>query len=864
MKKVLILSYFFPPCNLTASQRALGWAKYLKKFGYYPVIITRNWDNPISVPTDVLMQSGSEVKHLVTDEYEVYYLPYKGSLRDRFFVTYGETRFRLVRRLLTFIEIFFENFSNYFIPYSNLYDFARDYIKKDGNVERIVVTANPFTMFRFGYLLKKEFKIKWLADYRDDWNTSEFAKRNTLFQRIINIFSTRSERRWVKSAECITSVSDAYQDKISRFVKRDGHVLLNGYFAEEFEGLNMTTDNIFTVIYNGSLYQSQEIEVFLDAFKRLIDEKGRDKIKTQIIFPGLLFDKKQADRVLNYLIDYQEFVKVTTRIPKRAVLEMQAKAHVFLMVAHNGMIGIPSSKLYEYIGFGKPIIAVPTDHDIIENTLKDYNLACVCENPTQTYEKLLTLYNLFETGQYHTLVADKNYQHKYTREHSAQRLAEILDAFYLPEEVRNMPKAVILAHDFPPYTSIGALRPYSWLNYLKESGVYPIVVTRRWDHAKYTAVDVVKPSLRDLISVYHTDKGTEVRVPYRPNLRDQLIIKYGMEKFSFLRRTLTLYYSIMKFICRSADNTDIIYSQAKRIIRDNGADIVIATGEPFILFKYGHKLANDFNIKWIADYRDGWTTNSVNIPKGFVEKTINNFFATREQLYLSNTSIITNASPTYAKDFIERYPEKNVKVVFNGFDDIDLSVYDKIEQSHTTFQITYAGILYPYHQLEMFLEGYKNFIQQSGCVDTRLTFLGIEFYPEQRDRILNYDSSLHKYIITTPRIPHDEVLIELRKANILLLLSDENAKSLHAKIFEYMQSHRKIMLVKNDKGVLQSILKECNAGVALSTAEEVTAELLRSYEEFKQKGIVEQHTVNLEKYSRRYQAKVLADLILER
>ena len=49
MENVLIISYFFPPCNLTASQRAFNWAKYLKEFGYNPIVITRKWDQPISV-----------------------------------------------------------------------------------------------------------------------------------------------------------------------------------------------------------------------------------------------------------------------------------------------------------------------------------------------------------------------------------------------------------------------------------------------------------------------------------------------------------------------------------------------------------------------------------------------------------------------------------------------------------------------------------------------------------------------------------------------------------------------------------------------------------------------------------------------
>ena len=53
LNKVLIISYFFPPCNLTASNRALFWAKYLKDYGYDPIVITRKWDHKIKSPRDI-------------------------------------------------------------------------------------------------------------------------------------------------------------------------------------------------------------------------------------------------------------------------------------------------------------------------------------------------------------------------------------------------------------------------------------------------------------------------------------------------------------------------------------------------------------------------------------------------------------------------------------------------------------------------------------------------------------------------------------------------------------------------------------------------------------------------------------------
>ena len=61
MEKVLIISYFFPPCNLTASRRALNWAQNLREFGYDPIVITRKWDHEIKNPSDL----GKDSKQII-------------------------------------------------------------------------------------------------------------------------------------------------------------------------------------------------------------------------------------------------------------------------------------------------------------------------------------------------------------------------------------------------------------------------------------------------------------------------------------------------------------------------------------------------------------------------------------------------------------------------------------------------------------------------------------------------------------------------------------------------------------------------------------------------------------------------------
>ncbi len=56
---------------MTPAFRTYSWAKYFKKFGYYPVVISRNWDIPIANQTDVDKVTGTGVKHEINDDYEV-------------------------------------------------------------------------------------------------------------------------------------------------------------------------------------------------------------------------------------------------------------------------------------------------------------------------------------------------------------------------------------------------------------------------------------------------------------------------------------------------------------------------------------------------------------------------------------------------------------------------------------------------------------------------------------------------------------------------------------------------------------------------------------------------------------------------
>ena len=205
MRKILILTYFFPPGNFAGSYRLFSWAKYLHKFGYYPIVVTRHWNKDqtdyagISIEKEITIE-----KH---DTYEVHNIPYKGNLRDRLKAKYGN-KLTFLTKFLSLFELIFQNFITSIIPSRTLYYYAQELITKDPEIKYLFASGKPYILFRFGHFLKKEFPyLRWIADYRDDWTTSEFSVfiRTSPLDKILNKLEAISEKKLNAFArECST------------------------------------------------------------------------------------------------------------------------------------------------------------------------------------------------------------------------------------------------------------------------------------------------------------------------------------------------------------------------------------------------------------------------------------------------------------------------------------------------------------------------------------------------------------------------------------------------------------------------------------------------------------------------------------
>lgn len=424
MKKVLIICYYFPPCNLTASERVNSWANYLVKFGYYPTIVSRRWDYPISKLSDISKSTKPVIIHSKHENYELFQLPYSGNLKDRIYSKFGEEKFTLIRKALSLIEILNQHWYTKFCPYSNLYEFS-DRLLCEYSYDALIISGNPFIQFKFGYLLNKKHKIAWIADYRDAWTSTKAILHDKGFiQKLLFRIERRYEKKWLRTASHITGSSLPIVNSITNLTKIKSTPIYNGFNLDDFKEIKNTDKyNTFTISYIGTLYNGQEIEIFCKAFIKLIESYTKPNIR--ILFPGIALNIEQFNRINNALKGYENYFECTERMHRNKILEIEKKSHLLLHVAWTEFEGIIASKIYEYIASGTKILVTPSDHGSIEQIINSTKTGILTETVEDTYEVLKKEYENFQNGIIFKNNTETEEIAMYSREKQTEKLAQI-------------------------------------------------------------------------------------------------------------------------------------------------------------------------------------------------------------------------------------------------------------------------------------------------------------------------------------------------------------------------------------------------------------------------------------------------------
>lgn len=431
-----------------------------------------------------------------------------------------------------------------------------------------------------------------------------------------------------------------------------------------------------------------------------------------------------------------------------------------------------------------------------------------------------------------------------------------------------MKKLLILAYDFPPYVSVGGLRPYAWYKYLKEYDVFPIVVTRQWENKHRNKLDYIISSGFDEIITEKTKFGELIRAPYRTNLANKIMLKYGENKFKFIRKIISAYYEFFQWFFLIGPKSEL-YFAAKKYLKNNKSDLIIATGDPFILFRYATILSKKFNIPWIADYRDIWVKNSKVEPLNFYFK----------KKYSKTAKFIITVSSVLEKQISKTVKNKDFFIIPNGFDPETIDSAKSIIQISKKFKIVLAGTIYKWHPIKSFLKVCDELMKEKE-IDLTIEFYGINIEDQMKKWVTQQFINLKSCIKIIPKIPNSQLLIQLSDANVFLLFN--YYAFMGTKIYDYIALNRKILFCYSDDEdaellkqkyykfygissindrLQEKLITETNSGIIVKNKEHLRLTLKELYNEFKNTGMIKNNSTSYEKYSRKYQTEKLAEII---
>jgi glycosyltransferase involved in cell wall biosynthesis len=363
LKKLLIISYYWPPAGGPGVQRWVKFSKYLTRMGYSCYVITV-YEKHASYPSlDPSLQKdvSSEVHITKTKSFEA--LKIFSSLFKKEKVPYAgipdKKKMSIVGKLALYIR------SNFFIPDArkgwNKYALeAAKKIIEEEKIDVIITTSPPHSTQLVGLALHKRFpNIKWLADLRDPW-TDIYYYNKLSHTKAAREKDLALEKEVLSEADIVTTVSAdikrIFESKSTTISSGKIHVLANGFDEEDFIGGAPAGNEVFTVAHTGTINSNYNISGFMQALE--LFSAGR---KLNLRFIG------NVDAVITkeVLATFPNTNFVSYVSHAEAVQYMRMADLLLLAIPDNkDNKGILTGKLFEYLASQKPVICLgPPDGD---------------------------------------------------------------------------------------------------------------------------------------------------------------------------------------------------------------------------------------------------------------------------------------------------------------------------------------------------------------------------------------------------------------------------------------------------------------------------------------------------------------------
>lgn len=388
-RRVLIVSYVFPPVGGAGVQRVTKFVKYLSQFGWLPSVLTvANPSVPLQdpslladIPPETIIRKaktsepGYGVKLAVADTEQTKSRSgsWKGMLK--------QAGLRLAKLALQ------PDPQILWLPHA-----LREGRRLLAEVPHAAILASgpPFSSFLLAARLHKLTGLPLILDYRDEWNLSTAYLEHKGNDALSRFVQERMQRSVVRSATALVATTQASANALEEIRRQSGgkapvRCIYNGYDADDFRAepapSTSTSDSIFRLVYVGTLWNLTSAEALVAAIKQFCREAPKLAARLELVVAG------RSMPTQNMLLD--QLKETPCRLVRHEYLAhaqavslmCSADALCVLLADVPGAERVMPAKVFEYLATGRPILTIAPRGEVWQ-VLQDYP-AAACFAPSE-------------------------------------------------------------------------------------------------------------------------------------------------------------------------------------------------------------------------------------------------------------------------------------------------------------------------------------------------------------------------------------------------------------------------------------------------------------------------------------------------
>ena len=427
LKKILIITYYWPPAGGPGVQRWLKFAKYLPEFGWKPIIYTPENPSYPLLDESLIKDIPKDLEIVKTKIWEPYQLAEKLNKSNKKFKA-GQFDVGNNQSWKSKLSIWVRG--NFFIPDARVFwvkpstRFLEKYLKIN-QIDTIVTSGPPHSMHLIGLNLKKKFPdLKWIADFRDPWTEISYYKHLKLTKKS-DKKHRQLETEVFKNADITLATS--YTDA-ENFCKNGANAfcITNGFDETDSPQTHKksTHQTKFTLSYIGVLEQLRNPENLWEALDYLVKANPDFAENFCLKFVGRIddkiIDKIEKSGLKNHIFNLGY-------VSHDKAVEEMANSSLLLITnfPNDSSKGIIPGKIFEYLATGKQIISFgPNEADvakILDETKAGKHFSYNDSKKIEDF--ILDKFELWKNG---NIAENKQSIEQFSRRNLAKKLSEIL------------------------------------------------------------------------------------------------------------------------------------------------------------------------------------------------------------------------------------------------------------------------------------------------------------------------------------------------------------------------------------------------------------------------------------------------------